>query len=185
MRALRGSLQFTAFVTLFLLIACTAPTTKFSNIWKDETYQLHPEKILVISAFVDPGQRRLFEEEFVMALKSRGIDGIMSYTVMPEMPTTFLEDKDAIVLKAKEVGADTVIISRPLERERTDWHGAGSIEIYRTYIGSLTEVYDTRSNRMIMNLTAETRVHEDKPRYGQAQAYVKDIVNMMSQHKLF
>jgi hypothetical protein len=68
MRVLKISLQFTAFVMLFLFMACMPQTTTFSSIWKDETYQVRPEKILVINAFKFPSNRRIFEEDFVKAL---------------------------------------------------------------------------------------------------------------------
>ena len=72
MRALRLSVQFAAFIMLFLFLACSS--TKFTALWKDKTYQGHPEKILVINAFPNPATRRIFEDEFVMALKDRKID---------------------------------------------------------------------------------------------------------------
>ena len=54
MRVLKLSMQFAAFIMLFILIACTTTSTKFTDVWKDETYQGHPEKILVINMFQDP-----------------------------------------------------------------------------------------------------------------------------------
>jgi hypothetical protein len=167
-------------------MACTPPTAKFSGtIWKDETYQMRPEKILVISAFGGPS-RRVFEDEFVKALKDRGIDAVVSYTFMPEMPAPVLVDKDAIVVQAKAVGADTVLINRPLERERKDiWVSADGTNKYKLYIDTQTDLYDIKSDRMIMNISAETRVYEDKPYTDQLQSYIKSLVNMMSQHKLF
>ena len=117
MRALRLSMQFAAFIMLFILLACTTTSTKFSNLSKDEAYQVQTEKILVINAFREPGYRMQFEDGFVTALKIRRIDAVVSYRVMPN---PLVDDKDAIAVQAKSVGADTVFINRPLGVEQKD-----------------------------------------------------------------
>jgi hypothetical protein len=63
MRGLRISLQFAAVITMFLFMACASTSTKFSPIWKNETYLVQPEKILVISTFQNPATRWTFEDE--------------------------------------------------------------------------------------------------------------------------
>lgn len=65
----------------------------------------------MISAFQNPATRWTFEDELVRALKNRGIDAVMSYTVMPDMPAAVLDDKNAIATKAKEGGADLEFIA--------------------------------------------------------------------------
>ena len=145
MRVLRLSIQFAAFIMLFLFIACTS--TKFSAIWKDETYQGHPEKILVISMFQDPSIRRLFEDEIVKALKDRKVDAVVKYAVVP--PDTVVSDKDAVAALAKEVGADTVLITRPAGTR------TGYIE-GTLYINTQTDVYDMKTNKLISFASAET-----------------------------
>jgi hypothetical protein len=171
---------------LFLLLACTSPATKFSGIWKDETYQARPEKILVISAFGGPSPRRVIEDELVRAFKNRGIDAAVSYTFLPEIPAPILVDKNAIVVQTKAAGADTVLVNRPLERERRDiWVSADGTDMYTLYVNTRTDIYDIKSSRMIMSITAETRIDEKKPYTDQIQLYINDIVNMLSQHKLF
>jgi len=186
MRDIRASLQFAAFVVLFLFMACASPTTRFSSVWKDETDQVLPEKILVINAFKNPAYRRLFEDGFVMALKERGIDAFVSYTFMPDIPALVLVDKDAIVEQAKAVGADIVLVNKPLGTERKDvWVSADGVDEYKLYIQTQTNVYDMKSNRLIMSASSETRIKKEKPYADQIQSFIKDLVNMMSQQKLF
>ena len=182
MRAFRLSLQFALLIILFLFIACLPPTTKFSTEWKDETYQLRPEKILVISAFKFPSNRRLFEEDFVKALKDRRIDAVVSYNVMPD---PVVVDRDTIAVQAKAVGADTVLINRPLETAQNEIQISGGILSGETYIHTQTDVYDMKSNRVVLSATAKTWLQKEKPYVDQIQSYVKDLVNMMSRHKLF
>jgi hypothetical protein len=182
MRTLKISLQFTAFVMLLLFMACMPPTTEFSSIWKDETYQERPEKILVISAFKFPTNRRLFEEDFVKALKDRRIDAVVSYNVMPN---PVVDDKNAIAVQAKTIGADTVLINRPLETAQKEIQISGGSLYGEAYIHTQTDVYDMKSNRLVFGATAETWLQKDKLYADQIQSYIKDLVNMMSRHKLF
>ena len=179
MRAFRLSLQFALLIILFLFIACLPPTTKFSIEWKDEAYQVRPEKILVISAFKFPSNRRLFEEDFVKALKDRRIDAVVSYNVMPD---PVVVDKDAIAVQAKAVGADAVFINRPRGTEQKEvWVSADGTDEYKLYINTQTDVYDIKSNRLVFSVSAETRIQKGKLYADQIQSYIKDLVNMMSQ----
>ena len=177
MRALRLSLQFALFITLLLFIACTS--TKFSTIWKDETYQGRPEKILVINAFPNPANRRIFEDEFVKALKDRRIDAVMSYTIMP---VPVVSDKDALAAKAKEIGADTVLINRPIGT--TTRETAGFTNYEDLYINTQIDVYDIKSNRLIFRATAETWIRQDIPSSIHIKSYVKDVVQKLSRQEL-
>jgi hypothetical protein len=177
MRVLRLSLQFALFIILFLFTACTS--TKFSTIWKDETYQGHPGKILVINAFSNPANRRLFEEELVKALKDRRIDAVTSYTIMPD---PVVSDKDAIAAQAKEVGADTVLINRPIGTTMRETQG---FTVYEDlYVNTQTDVYDMKSNTLIMRAIAETWIRQDIPYSLHIKSYVKDFVQMLSRQGL-
>ena len=179
MRILRLSVQVAAFIMLFIFLACAS--TKFSNIWKDETYQEHPKKILVINAFQNPSIRRIFEDEIVKALRDRRVDVVVKYTVMPD---TFVHDKDAIAAQAKEVGADTVLITRPVGSRMGASGSAGDL-----YINTQTDVYDMRSNRLILTASAETQMRQgatDLQHYlTKVPSFVKDLVNKLSQAGLF
>ena len=185
MKVLRISLQCAAFITMFLCMACTSTSTKFSTIWKDQAYHVQPEKILVISAFQNPATRWTFEDELVRALKNRGIDAVMSYSVMPDMPAAVLDDKDAIAAKAKEVGADTVLINGPLGRTVDEFPDVSGVARIGFHINTQTEIFDMKSNRLIMSASAETWVRNGIPYTILIQSYVKDLVNKLSQLGLF
>lgn len=188
MRALRISLQFAALITLFLFMACASTSTKFHTTWKDETYHVQPGKILVISAFQNPGTRWTFEDELVRALKNRGLDAVMSSTVMSDMPAPALVDKDAIEAKAREVGADTVLINGPVGKTTDAFMVANNVSgvvVTNIHINTQTEVFDMKSNRLIMSASAETWVKNGVPYTILVQSYVKDLVNKLSQLGLF
>ena len=149
MRIVMLSLRSTPGIMLFLLIACASTSTKLDITWKDETYQEHPKKILVINAFQDPSIRRLFEDEIVKVLRDRRVDAVVKYNVIPDI---FEYDKEAIAAQAKEVGADAVLITRPVGT-RMFIYGASE----ELYINTQTDVYDMRSNRLILTALAETQ----------------------------
>jgi len=180
MRALRISLPFTAFMMLFILIACAS--TKFSAVWKDETYQGRPEKVLVINAFPSPASRRLFEEEFVKALKDRRIDGVVSYANMPD---PIVSDMNAIAAQANAAGADAVLINKPLGTTQGETSGpgvmyGGGVAYKDVYVNTQTDIYDMKSNKLIMSATAETWINKGKPYPAQIRSYVKDLVKKLS-----
>jgi len=185
MRVLKLSLQFVLFITLFLVVACAS--TKFSTIWKDETYQGHPEKILVINSFPNPANRRIFEDEFVKALKGRGIDAVMSYTTMP---VSVVLDKDAFAAQAKEIAADAVLVNQPLGTTMSETAAPGGysytgVAFTDVSIETRTDVYDMKLNKLILSVSAATWIHQDEPYLKQIKSYVKDLVNQLSRQGLF
>ncbi len=177
MRVLRLSMQFAAFIMLFIFLACATTSTKFSNLWKDTTYQGHPEKILVISTWPNPDSRKVFEDEFVMALKDRKVDAVVSYTTMT-YPVVSDKDAVAIVDKAKEVGANTVLIDRRLGSTMKG-------EPSNIYVNTQTDVYDIPSNRLVLSATAETWVLPGIAESDLIKSYIKDLLKKLSQQGLF
>ncbi len=172
MRVLRLSMQFAAFFMLFIFLACTA--TKFTDIWKDEAYQGHPEKILVISTFKDSKIRRLFQDETVKALKKHNVDAVTKYFGLA--PDEVVSDMIAIAALAKEFGADTVLITGPAGTKKdTSGH---------LYLNTRTDVYDMKTNKRISSASAETQIREDSPdprQYlDQVSSYAEDLANNLS-----
>jgi hypothetical protein len=175
MRVLRILLQFATFVMLFLFVACAS--TKFSAVWKDETYHGHPAKVLVINAFPSSATRRLFEEEFVNALKDRRIDAVASYTNMPD---PIVSDMSVIAAQANAVGADAVLINKPLGTTQGETSGAGGMTYRDVYVNTQTDVYDMKSNKLIMSATAETWISQSDPYPAQIRSYVKNLIQKLS-----
>jgi len=178
MRVIRIYMQFAALMMLFPVIACTS--TKFSIMYKDETYRGHPERFLVINTFPTPGTRRVFEDELVEALKNRRIDAVVSYWIMPDLPVF---DKDVLASLAKEAGADTVLINRYVNRgmEEVDVREG----IYKTYIYTQTDVYDMKSNKLVFSASAETLIKNGQPYVPQIETYIRNMINKLSQEGLF
>jgi hypothetical protein len=175
MRFIKSSTLLTVTVIFFLFLACATTSTKFSYLWKDKTYHEHPEKILVISAWPNPDTRKTFEDEFVMAVKDRKVKAVMSYTTM-SYPVA--SDMDAIAFsdKAKEVGANTVLIDRRLGSTMKD---------DGVYVNTQTDVYDMTSNKLIFSTTAVTWVRLGIDDTVLIKSYIKDLLKKLSHEGLF
>ena len=107
---------------------------------------------------------------------------VVSYTIMPD---PIVSDKDAIAAQAKEVGADTVLISRPLNTTTGEIVGAGGMTYMDVYINTQTDVYDMKSNRLVVSVTAETWIQQDAPYSALIKSYIKDLVQKLSKQGLF
>jgi hypothetical protein len=59
------------------------------------------------------------EDEFVRQLKARGNDAIASYTVLPREEKL---EKEAVLKKVQELGADVIILVKFLKKEVGDTH---------------------------------------------------------------
>jgi hypothetical protein len=185
MRSLRLSSHLSLFCMLFLFIACAS--TQFSTVWKDEAYQGHPKKILVINTFPNPSTRRVFEDELVKALKERRIDAVTSYTVIPDADVS---DKDAIAAEAKKIGADTVMVNRLIGLTKSETATGGGYSytgrVYTdVYIDTQTDIYDMSSNKLVSSVSAATWIQPDDPYSKQIKSFVKDLVNQLSRLGFF
>ncbi len=173
MRVLRFALRSGLFIMFILFVSCTS--SKFV-IWKDKTYQGHAEKILVINAFQNVETRRIFEDALVKALKERGVDSVVSFAVIHD---SVISDTDTFATQAKEAGADTFLITRPIG---TRMGKSGTLDMF---INTQTDVYDVKANRLILIATSETQIPEGKPSPNQIKTFVKDLINQLSRMGLF
>jgi hypothetical protein len=142
----------------------------------------------VINAFPNPASRKLFEDEFVKALRDRRVDAVVSYTVMPDpivSDKNAIADEEAFRRVLQEAGADTVLINRPIGKSEDLFIGAGAYQYLDVYINTQTHVYDMKSNRLVLSATAETVILQGESYPGHIRAYVKDLVNKLSQQGLF
>lgn len=170
MTSIRMLLRVAVIAVSVLFTACSA--TKFTAVWIDETYQVNPTKILVIGISNTPATRRLFEDEFVKELQDRGTDAVAGYTVLPDHP---LADIGAILAKATEVGADTVLITKPIGR-RTGTTSSPWATYEDQYVDTQTNVYDVKSGKMIWTATSETWIMNYASNKAQIRSFVEVIV---------
>lgn len=107
-----------------ILIALSCASTRVTTDWKDQAYQKKPQKVLVLAMMGDDAYRRLLEDELVNQLKAEGIDAIPGYTVWPENK---LPGKKDLAAEIKEVGADTLFLTRLVDRKKVEEYTPGPI----------------------------------------------------------
>jgi hypothetical protein len=166
MKAGRGIPFFSVLVALFLMSSCATTTT--TNVWRDQAYQGPVKKILVMGISKKQGVQRFFEDEFFRQLKQRGTDAVAGYSILPYDEKM---DKDFIAAKAREAGADTVLVARPISRKIERSYVPGSYSRWGSYYGYAyspgyvvddeyvyieTNLYDVATENLIWTAQSET-----------------------------
>ena len=196
-RYLRNPLGYLAAIAV-LLAACA--TTQINSVWKDPAYQTRPARIMVIGVARNPLNRRIFEDEFVSQLKARGTEAIASYKVLPDSQQ---DDQAAIAAKVKEMGADTILITRLVSRRVVQTYVPGTTYFPPPYYGSWpdyygygyhymytpgyiaedeyavieTNLYEAQSDKLVWAASSETGI--SGPNQGIIQGYIEVMVKNM------
>jgi len=84
-------------------------STELTAVWKDPAYTGRPQKVLVYAVLKNQMRRRIFEDEFVGHFKSRGINAVSGYTVLPGEE---LAKKEVLEEKLKSQGFDTLLLTQ-------------------------------------------------------------------------
>jgi hypothetical protein len=135
---------------------------------------------MVIAVSNTPAIRRLLEDEFVKELKDYETDAIVSYTALPDQSVA---NKGAINTKAKEVGVDTVLITKVVGR-KTGTKDSLWATYPNEYIDTETNIYDVKSGKLIWTASSETWIRDTASEESQIRAFVKVIVKRLSEQEL-
>ena len=186
-----------------LVTACA--TTQLNSVWKDPSYQTRPARVMVIGVAKKPLKRRLFEDEFVVQLKAHGTEAIASYTVLPDKKQ---DDQVVIAAKVKELGADTVLITRQVSKKTVKTYVPGTVYYPPPYYGTWpdyygygyrymyspgyiaedeyavieTNLYETRHDKLVWAASSETVMSDSNQ--SLIKTYVGVMVNAMAGHGL-
>jgi hypothetical protein len=189
-------------IVAMLLAACA--TTQLNSVWKDPNYQARPTRIMVIGVARNPINRRLLEDEFVAQLKARGTEAIASYTVLPDRQQ---DDRDAIAAKVKEMGADTILITRMVSKKLVqtyvpptpyfpppyygswpDYYGYGYRYIYTPgyiaedeYAVIETNLYEAKSDKLVWAASSETGINDSDVNliHGYVEVMVQSMIGLL------
>ncbi len=135
LRTLRNPFGFLILAAM-LVAACS--TTLLNAVWKDPSYQMRPQKIMVIGMAKKAVNRRIFEDEFVRQLRAHGTDSVASYTVLPDSQQG---NHAAIAAKVAELGADTVLITRLVSTKTVQVYVPGTFNYPPPYYGAWPDYY--------------------------------------------
>lgn len=102
--------RFVMIILLAGLVACVSSST-LSSRWHDQNYSGAPlNKIFVFAVVHKEANRRSLEDSYVARLNKKGVTGIASYTLIPDLEKAYEEKQlEAIISKTN---ADAVLISR-------------------------------------------------------------------------
>ena len=176
-----------------MLLFSSCATTTLSGSWKDSAYQGTAKKTFVIMVAQKAYIRNSLEDQFTEALKARGNDAVSSYTIVP---VEQLPDKETVASKIKSTGADTVLVSRLVDKKTVETYVPGQTYVYpgyyggwRSYYGTVvtspgytfesqyvyveTNLYDTKTDKLIWTAKSETEMAASD------QQLMKEFMNVM------
>jgi hypothetical protein len=103
----------------FLLLAggvTACATNTLQGSWKDPQFTGAPlRNVMVLGVARDQSNRRIFEDNFVQALKARGTPATASYPLLPEDGVI---PRDRIKQAMTQSGSDSILVTRVLRVQR-------------------------------------------------------------------
>jgi hypothetical protein len=155
-----ASTAITVLAVAVLLAACASTTLE--NQWKSPDYTGAPmRKMLVVGVTKQPSVRRVFEDEFASKLKAAGVEGIPSYTLIPDDGQVDQAKLEAAVAQA---GADGVLITRLVKKEQNTQVSGGYAPVapmgfYGGYRSAWMGYYEPVTVNQYDVVTLETSVY--------------------------
>ena len=184
-------------IVLLTMISCA--TTTLNAVWKDESYQGKITNVLVIGVSKQPVRKRYFEDEFVKQLNARGLSATSSYRIFPSEE---MLEKDTVLSKIREMGIDTVLITRMVDKKTVKTNVPGrSSSYYRAMyyepgytiqdevVVLETNLYDEKSEDLIWSAQSDTVIEESHtiikvPKERVIKNFIKRIVKKLSENNL-
>ncbi len=97
-----------------LVVLASCAGTKLVSVWQDPAGHAPLHKIFVIGIMKEQGPRSLLEDEVVRQLKERGTESLVSY---PIFSTDTKPDREVVLAKVRERGADSILVVRFLKKD--------------------------------------------------------------------
>lgn len=113
MRNFRPDRMIISLLLLTLIAACSP--VKTINVWKDATYTGKLHTVLIIAVIEQNYMRKQFENALTYELNALGLAAIPSYKVLPQRGTEI--SKDQVIEKVKQLGVDTVLVTRSIMKD--------------------------------------------------------------------
>ncbi len=172
--------RFWLLISLVLMFAAAScATTTLTKVWKDPNVEMGTiKKMMVVGIAKEPAMRRSFEDTFAQSLAAHGVSVIKSYEVIT---LEELNDKKGAAEKIRTLGADAVLATRLINKEKVDtyyppsygrwggYYGMGySSMIDPGYIVSEqvarleTNVYDIKTEKLAWTALSDTWIDQAK-----------------------
>ena len=126
--------RFRLFLCLLLVtVAAACSPIKKLEVWKEETYSTHPQKMLLIAIAKRDRTRRQAKNVLANQLVKRGLEAIPSYKVLPQEEKL---DRQAVEAKVRELGFDSVLVARSISQKEITNHQYGGVILGGTAVYS-------------------------------------------------
>jgi len=204
-----GRLHFRGLILAVLLCAAgiaACATTEVTSVWKDDAYKARPKRVLVIALFMSKTLSMMVEDEFLIRLKSRGIDAAASYDVIPgnEFPT-----RERVIAQVTAGGYDAVLLTRlvdirtekkvvpgsaaamapPYGMPMGGYYGDGYSPVYspasvvdESYARLAADLYDTATEKPVWTAWSNTKLSEAEQKL--IQTYVSIMMESLQKEKI-
>jgi len=97
------------FLAVLAAIISGCASTTLTNSWRAPDYSGSLKSMVVVGLSKQASVRRVFEDEFALQLRNRGIDAVPSYTLIPEDGQV---EEDRLRAAVESADTDGVIITR-------------------------------------------------------------------------
>ena len=142
---MRLQIRSSGILLISALLAAACVSTYITSVWKDPSYQTRPAKVMVIGLSKKPQVRRLFEDEFAQRIKASGTEAVASYTILSDKQQ---DDQAAIAAKVKELGFDSILLTRLVNKKNVQVYVPGSTYSPAPYYGTWPVYYGYGYNSM-------------------------------------
>jgi hypothetical protein len=151
-------------LVLVVLCASGCASTQIINAWQDPKFSGPPlKRVMVIGVTRQAGIRRTFEDQFVSQLRAKGVDGVASYTLIPEDGEV---PKERLAQAVRESGVEGVLITRLVRAEvqtqvyAAPYAGPPYFGFYGYYSWAWVGYYDPPQAYSYDVVTAETNLFD-------------------------
>jgi hypothetical protein len=194
----KGIMLFGCLAAISTLLA-SCSMTQLTTVWKDDMYGAQPHKILVIASLPNPSTKRVMETAFVQQLKARGIEAVPGVSVLSDAEG---QNRDVIVERVKQLGIDTVLISKGLDKKTVTTYVPATVGVGSPYYGGwygyhtyspgysvqdqyavlVTNLYEVKTEKLVWTATSETNITQMDEQT--VQSFAKTILDKLTQQKL-
>jgi hypothetical protein len=205
---MKHSLRYCFFIGLvFVTLTTSCSSIKTVHVWKDDTYNQRLRKVLVIAVAELDFMRNHFENVLSQSLVSSGVEAIPGNKVLPQ-PEGKL-DRKAILAKVRELGIDSVLVVRSVNKKEVskfqpggvylmptnfneDWYGFYSDSFIivsdpgraydADYFTLVTNVYNVSSDKLIWSNLSQVKV--ENSREGAINPFIDWLMKQLEDSKL-
>jgi len=114
---------------IFIVLVSGCSTAHLTGSWKSPEYVKTIDHVYIVGIAKNAVSRRLFEDEFEKKLRTAGVTGHVSYQDFASDPET---DKDIVIEKARQKGADSILLTRMIRKRTETVVSPGRVTGYET-----------------------------------------------------